>query len=87
MFKSELVVLLVALDARGLDGGPFGCVEEPELDTSHIRGDAHLSAEGIDLANDLSLGLSADGWVTAHLCDGVDIPSQQENVGAHAGRC
>jgi hypothetical protein len=69
-----------------LDGGTFRGVQQPELDTGGIGGQAHLTAEGIDLANDVPLGLSPDGGVTAHLGNSINIPTEQQDLNAHAGR-
>jgi hypothetical protein len=56
-----------------LDGWPFRRVKQAELDAGDVSGYAHLATECVNFANDLSFGLSANGWVTAHLGDGVDI--------------
>ena len=76
MLHPELIRLLVALRPWGLDGGALGGVQQAELDTGRIGGQAHLTAEGIDLADDVALGLSPDGGVAAHLGDGVDVSAE-----------
>ena len=77
MLHPELIRLLVALRPRGLDGRTFGGVQQAELDAGRIGGQAHLAAEGIDLADDVPLGLSPDGGVTAHLRNSINIPTEQ----------
>ena len=49
--------------------------------------DAHRAAEGIDLADDLTLGHPADRRVAAHLADGIAVDRQQRGAQAHPGRC
>ena len=73
MLHPELIGFLVALGAGCLDGWALGRIKQAELDSGNIGGQAHFTSEGIDLANDVALGLSANGGVTAHLCDGVDV--------------
>ena len=77
MLEPELIGLLVALGARGLDRRSLRFIEEPELDGGQVGIDGHLAAEGIDLANHLTLGLTPDGGVAAHLGDGIDIARQE----------
>jgi hypothetical protein len=55
------------------------------LDSRAIGVDRHLATESIDLPDDLALGLPADGRVAAHLGYRVDVASQQEGGGSHAG--
>src|SRR5579859_6355524 len=43
-FKSELIGLLVALSSGSPNGWPFLRIQHAELEPSHIRGLAHLSA-------------------------------------------
>ena len=85
MLHPELVGFLVALGPGGLDGRALGRVQQPKLDAGHVGGHAHLSPQGIDLADDVALGLAPDGGVTAHLGDGVDVPRQEQNIDPHAG--
>ena len=77
MFEAELIGLFVALSAGRLDRCTLGLVKQAELDAGNIRVDRHLAAEGVNLAHHLALGLAADGWVAAHLGDGVDIAREE----------
>ena len=85
-FHFLLVGFFVGLGARAVHRGAFAAVEQAELDAGGIDGLAHGAAEGVDFANDLSLGDAADGWVTAHLRDGVAVGGEQRGACSHA-RC
>ena len=80
----QAVVLLVALGAGRPDGGAARGVEQAELDADGVGDLGHDAAEGIDLANDVSLGNAADGGVAAHLGDEIGIESEQGGAQAHA---
>ena len=56
------------------------------MDAGDVGGQAHLAPEGVDLPDDVPLGLPPDGGVAAHLGDGVDVARQEQDVHAHAGR-
>ena len=84
-FQSELIGLLVALRARGPDGGSLLRVEHPELEAGHVGVLAHLAAEGVDFAGQVALGQTTDGWVAGHLADGVEIEREQQGLATHAG--
>jgi hypothetical protein len=79
----ELISFLVALGTRAVHRGPFAAVEQPELDGRGIGQDAHGAPQGVDLANDLPLGDSADRRVTAHLTDGIAVHRQERGSQAH----
>ena len=44
---------------------------------------SHLSAKRVDLAHDLTFGDTTDGWVAAHLADGVTVHGQQRGLCSH----
>src|SRR5205823_8167179 len=46
---------------------------------------AHFAAEGVDFADDLTLGDPADSRIAAHLGDGVGVHRQESGAQAHAG--
>jgi len=84
--EPELVGLLVTLGAGTTDAGSLGGVQHPELDSGGVGVDAHLAAQRIDLADDLSLGQAADGGVAGHLTDGVEVHRQQQRLATHTCR-
>ena len=67
------VFVFVGLCAGGLDGGAFRAVEHSELDAGGVDGVGHEAAEGVDFADDLSLGEAADGGVAGHSADGEGV--------------
>ena len=69
----ELVGFLVALRTRGSNTRTLSDVEHPELNCGGVRVQRHDPAERIDLADHLSLRLSADRRVAGHLPNGVKI--------------
>ena len=76
---AELVRLLIALRPRRADAGALFGIQHPELDPGGVGIQSHKPAEGVDLADDLSLGLSADGGVAGHLPDGVEVLSEHQS--------
>src|SRR5260370_11404714 len=85
MLHRELVELLVCLGARRVHRRALRLVEHAELDSAGVDALAHLAAEGIDLADNLSLGDAADGRVAAHLRDGVGAHRQERGAQPHPG--
>ena len=79
------VDLHVGLGARGADGGALLGVEVFEVDGGAVGEAAHDAAHGVDLTDQLPLGLTADGGVAGHVADGVDVHRQQERAAAHDG--
>ncbi len=63
------VFVFIRLCPRPPDGRAFGAVEHAELNAGGIGGEAHQSAEGVDFADHLPLGQSADGGIAGHLAD------------------
>jgi len=67
-----------------VDRRPATEVEHAELDARAVNHPGHDPAEGVNLADQLPLGQPADGRVTRHLGDGVEVEGQEEGSGAHA---
>src|ERR1700722_18041533 len=65
----DAVESFVALGAGRPDGRAAGGIEEAELDAASVSDFAHDAAEGVDFANEMALGDSADGRVAGHLRD------------------
>jgi hypothetical protein len=55
-FQSELVSLLIALDARRPDAWSFRPVQKSELHSSRVGVNPHRPAERVNFANNMSLG-------------------------------
>ena len=72
-----LIGPLVGLRPRAVHGRPLAAVEHAEVDGGGVDGAAHESAQGVDLADQLPLGQAADGWIAAHLGDGVEVAREQ----------
>jgi hypothetical protein len=45
---------------------------------------AHDAAQGVDFANQVSLGDTANGWIAGHLRDEVDVQCVERGVQPHA---
>ena len=81
----KLVGFLVALGTRTMHRRPLASVEQAELDRRGVGKDSHRAAQGIDLADDLTLGHAANRRITAHLAHCVAIQGEQGGAQAHPG--
>ncbi len=81
----QAIGLLVALGAGGPDRGAARGIEQAELDADGVGDFAHDAAQGINFANQMSLGDSADGGVAGHLGDEIDVEGIEGGFQAHAG--
>ena len=77
----------IALRTRTPHRRTFGAVKHPELQGAVVRHQTGVSAEGINLPDDLSFGDSADGRVAGHLGKARQIHRNQQNGRTHIGRC
>ena len=68
----------VDLAARTLHRRTLGAVEQAELDAGDIAQPAHQAIHGVDLAHQMTLAQTADGGVTGHLADGLELLGQQQ---------
>ena len=66
-----MVALAVGLHAQAVYGGAFAAVQHPTLQVGSVRGNAHQPAQGIDLADEMTLGRAADGWIAWHIADKI----------------
>ena len=82
----QAIGLLVALGAGRPDGGSARSIEQAKLDADRVGDFAHDAAEGIDFADQMALGNSADGGVAGHLRNEVDVQRVEGGLQAHAGR-
>ena len=69
----------------GPDGRAAGGVEEAELDADGVGDAAHDAAEGVDFADEMAFGYSADGGVAGHLGDELALEGEDGGAEAHAG--
>ena len=77
----------IALSPWTPDGRTLAHVEHTELNRGGIRYQTHLSAQGIDLANNLTLRDTSDSRVTRHLCNLVHVHRHQAGLGSQIGTC
>ena len=87
LLHDALIEEFVRLHAEGMDGGTLACVEEATLDARPVRRDPHLTAERVDLANEVALARAADGWVARHHGNVVERERNDERPPSHACRC
>ena len=64
-----LIEVFIGLGPGSLNSGAFAAVQNTELNPGLIDDAAHHAAQGIDLANEMSLTESADGWIAWHPAD------------------
>ncbi len=77
----------VTLGARTPHGRTFRAVEHTELDGGGVCHLAHLSAQRVDFADNLSLGNATHCGVAAHLGYFVHVHRQEARLCPHARRC
>ena len=74
-FQSVLHVLLVfaavSLGPEGVHSRSLAAVEHPVLDAAVVSGNAHFTAQGIDLPDQMALAGAADGGVAGHIAHGI----------------
>lgn len=79
-FHRELVCLLVRLRSRRVNRRPFCLIQHAELDCRLVNDETHLSAEGVNLANHLPLGKTADCRIAGHLGNVIIVDRQQQRA-------
>ncbi len=77
--------IAVGLRAGAPHSGAFRAVEHAELNRRQIGDDTHHAAEGVDFADNLALGDTANSRVAAHLRDLVHIHRHQQSACAESG--
>jgi hypothetical protein len=91
LFKDRLhgqtVALFVALEACGLDGRSLGGVEKAEVNRGPVGDPTHLTAQGIDLLDELAFSETADRGIAGHQGKGVEIDIEQKRLATHPRRC
>jgi len=81
----QAIAGLVALRPRSLDGAAPAPVEEAELDSGFVGQLAHQAPEGVDLADEMALGQTADRRIAGHLGDRVEMNGHQAGFEPHPG--
>ncbi len=77
------VSLAVTLGAGRPDGRPLAAIQQSELDASGVGGQPHQPAEGVDLADHLTLADTADRGVATHPADGGAVHGDQGRRHSH----
>ena len=80
----QAVGLLVALRTRRPDGRAARSIQEPKLDTNRVGDFSHDAAEGVDFADEVSLGNATDSGIARHLRDQVDVQRVECGLQPHA---
>ena len=81
----EHVQALVCLGPGHLDGGTLTGVEHADLDEGAVDGPGHLTAEGVDLADDVAFGRAADGGVAGHESQRIEVHGDEQGAASNAG--
>ena len=80
----RLVKNPVRLGTGGTDRRPLAAVQYPELDTSLVGGFCHGAAQCVDFLHQMALANTANGRVTGHLAQGLNVVGQQQGLRTHA---
>jgi hypothetical protein len=80
------IELLVALGARTPHCRAARGVQQSKLNADSIGNFAHDAAQSVDLADQMSLGHAAHGWIAAHLRNQVEVHGDDGGLEAHARR-
>ena len=85
LLHANPVLLLIALGAGRPDRRAAAGIEQPELNSNRIRHFAHDAAERVDLADEMTLGNTADRGIAGHLRDQVGVHRDHHGAQSHAG--
>ena len=83
----DAILLFVALCSRRPDSRPAARVQQPKLDSDLVGQLTHDAAKSVDLADEMSLGNTADSGITGHLCDQIEIQRHERCPQPHSRRC
>ena len=73
MLHDLLVAPPVGLGAEGVNGRALAQIQHTVLDTGLIRRLGHLTAESVQLPDQMALSRAADGRVAGHVAHTVQI--------------
>jgi hypothetical protein len=79
------VEITIVLGSRTLNSKTLSGVKPPELNAGPIRILGHLTSQGIDLFNEVTLGQSPDSGITAHDRNVVQIHGEEQSGMSHTG--
>ena len=79
MLHDLLILPPVRLGPEGMDRRSLAPVEHPELDAGLVRSPGHLSSQGVDLPDKVSLAGAADGGVAGHIAHSVQIDGKDHS--------
>jgi hypothetical protein len=87
--NESAVQTAVALRAGRPDRWSLAGIERAELDAGCVRRTRHNAAQRINFLDQVAFTDATDGWITAHLTDGLDAVCQQQGPGAtpRRGKC
>jgi hypothetical protein len=78
--------LFISLGTRSADGRPLAHIQNTKLYPGCVDIFGHLAAKRVNFTDEMSLGLSANRWITGHQGNGIKINRQQESFLPHARR-
>ena len=74
----------VGLDARAPNRTTFRTIEHAIMYCGSISSAAYHPVQSIYLTDKMAFSQTSDGWIAAHLTDGVAVGSQQGGFGPHS---
>ena len=80
MLHDLLVVPPVRLCAQRMDGRPLAKVQHTILDAGLVRGLSHLAAQRVQFPDQMALPRPADGRVTRHIPNAVQIHREADRL-------
>jgi hypothetical protein len=66
---NRMIIGLVLLPPQGMDGITLAGVQHPHLDAGFIGRETHLASQGVNFANKLTFGGTADRRIAGHQRD------------------
>ena len=80
-----LIAAAIRLGAQRVDGGTLASVEHTILDAAGVGGTRHLPAQGVQLADEMSLARAADGGIAGHIAHGIQIDGKNHRFQPEPG--
>ena len=89
MLHVVLVGAAVSLSPEGMDSWTLAQIQHPVLDTAVVGGNAHLTAQRVQLPDKVALAGAADGGVAGQIRHRVQIDGEKDGVTAQpcGGQC
>ena len=84
-FHVRMIEHPICLHAFGLDGGAFARIENTGLDRRAVGGQRHLTAQGVDLVDEMPFSRTADGRIAGEIRNGIEAHGEKGDVKAHTG--